>query len=217
MSYLTKRILTSIALVFFVYLSLINTFFLFLLLFFLNLLSLGEFNQLFKNIFRKNLFLIFISIILSVLYLTTFSVLLWIHLNPLDYAKTITLILILSICASSDIGGFVFGKLIGGRKLTKISPNKTYSGMIGSFVFSLIFGCLIFYQQESFFSFNIDILIFILVISSVSQLGDLIISFLKRKAKTKDTGTILPGHGGILDRIDGILLALPLGILLASL
>jgi len=216
MNYLTKRILTSIVLMLLVYFSLINTFFLFLLLIILNLLSLSEFSKIFKNIFRKKIFLIFISNCFSVLYLSAFSIILWIHLYESDYAQIISLLLILVICASSDIGGFVFGKLIGGRKLTKISPNKTYSGMIGSFVFSLIFGFFIVHTQGEFLKFNIDALIIILLVSSISQLGDLIISFLKRKAKIKDTGTILPGHGGILDRIDGILVALPLGIILIS-
>ena len=123
---------------------------------------------------------------------------------------------VLIICIATDIGGYVIGKTFKGPRLTKISPNKTYSGMIGSFIFSLIFGFFIVHTQGEFLKFNIDALIIILLVSSISQLGDLIISFLKRKAKIKDTGTILPGHGGILDRIDGILVALPLGIILIS-
>jgi Predicted CDP-diglyceride synthetase/phosphatidate cytidylyltransferase len=127
-----------------------------------------------------------------------------------------TLIFLLLICISTDIGGFVFGKLIGGKKLTKISPKKTYSGMLGSFVFSLFFGYLFYNYFMNVLIFNVNIFIFIFIISSISQLGDLMISFLKRKAKLKDTGSILPGHGGILDRIDGILLAMPAGIFLIS-
>ena len=126
-----------------------------------------------------------------------------------------TLIFLILICILTDIGGFIFGKLIGGKKLTKISPNKTYSGMLGAIIFSLLFGYL-FYYQVNILILDINIFIFIIIISLISQLGDLMVSFLKRKAKMKDTGSILPGHGGILDRIDGILLAIPVGIFLIS-
>ena len=116
---------------------------------------------------------------------------------------------ILLICVFSDIGGYVVGKTIGGKKLTKISPNKTISGSIGSFIFSLA-PLLLFYifdQPEYFYSFNKFLLC--LQISLVCQLGDIFISYLKRKAKVKDTGNFLPGHGGLLDRIDGIIFAIP--------
>jgi phosphatidate cytidylyltransferase len=116
---------------------------------------------------------------------------------------------ILLICIFSDIGGYVVGKTIGGKKLTKISPNKTISGSIGSFCFSLAPPLLfyIFDQSEYFYSFNNFLLC--LQISLVSQLGDIFISYIKRKAKVKDTGNYLPGHGGLLDRIDGIIFAIP--------
>ena len=126
-------------------------------------------------------------------------------------------IFILSICFFSDIGGYIIGKLIGGKKLTIISPNKTISGSIGSFSFS-IFPLLLFYnynQYEYFFSTNN--LLFCLIISLVCQLGDLFISYLKRKAKIKDTGFILPGHGGVLDRVDGIIFAVPFAYLFVEL
>ena len=122
------------------------------------------------------------------------------------------LLFVISVCILSDIGGYVFGKTFKGKKLTKISPNKTYSGMLGSFFFVFVFSLI--------YSFTINfvdlfIIIFIaLIVSLICQMGDLFVSFLKRKAKLKDTGDILPGHGGILDRIDGILFALPLGILI---
>ena len=125
-------------------------------------------------------------------------------------------LLILIICITTDIGGYIFGKIFKGPKLIKISPNKTYAGMIGSFLFSIVLGYLIYYYLKNILNFEINILILIVIISFISQIGDLSISLLKRKAKIKDTGSILPGHGGILDRLDGIMLAIPLGIILIS-
>tara|TARA_Y100000992_G_C21028130_1_gene379010 strand:- start:236 stop:610 length:375 start_codon:yes stop_codon:yes gene_type:complete len=124
---------------------------------------------------------------------------------------------LLIICASTDIGGFFFGRLIGGMKITKISPNKTYSGFLGSIILSLFLGHIYFEFMSDTIKLNINLFYFIIIISLISQIGDLVISYFKRLAKIKDTGSILPGHGGILDRIDGMLLALPLGIIIYSL
>ena len=120
-------------------------------------------------------------------------------------------IIILCICIFSDIGGYVFGKVIGGKKLTKISPNKTISGSLGSFIFSILPVLLFNLQNYTGVSFEvlpINILL-CLIVSLVCQLGDLLISYFKRLNKVKDTGTILPGHGGLLDRIDGLIFAIP--------
>ena len=119
---------------------------------------------------------------------------------------------IILICIFTDIGGYVFGNIFKGPKLTKISPSKTYSGVIGSFLFSLIIGIIfVKYLENNLLDNDLTkIIISILMISLISQLGDLIISFFKRKAKLKDTGKILPGHGGLLDRIDGIIFVMPL-------
>ena len=120
-------------------------------------------------------------------------------------------IIILLICISTDIGGFIFGKIFKGPKLIKISPKKTYSGVIGGYLLSIIFLNLFFsssyylYPQEM----TSYIFIFILLISTVSQLGDIAISYFKRLSKIKDTGKIIPGHGGLLDRIDGMIFAFP--------
>ena len=119
---------------------------------------------------------------------------------------------IIVICIFTDIGGYVFGKTFKGPKLTKISPNKTYAGVIGSFLFSIIAGLIfIRYIDDIGFKNNdqLPVLLGILFISLISQIGDLIISYFKRKAKLKDTGKILPGHGGLLDRIDGLIFVLP--------
>jgi len=125
-------------------------------------------------------------------------------------------LLILLICILTDIGGYVFGKTFKGPKLTIYSPNKTISGMIGSYFLSLILLPFIIHfnlTQESQVSI---LVIFIILISSASQFGDVFISFFKRKSKVKDTGNIIPGHGGILDRIDGMIFAFPFAYLILS-
>ena len=124
---------------------------------------------------------------------------------------------IISICFFTDIGGYMFGKIIGGRKLTTISPNKTISGTIGSFIFSIM--PLILFSNLDYFNleFNLSNFVFCLIVSLISQIGDLFISYLKRKANIKDTGKILPGHGGILDRVDGIIFAIPFSYFLLKL
>ena len=116
------------------------------------------------------------------------------------------------VAIMSDIGGLVFGKIFKGKKLTKISPNKTISGSIGSFIFSIFL--IPFFYTSQMDQNLLNIVLITIIISLTSQLGDLFISFLKRKAKVKDTSDLLPGHGGVLDRIDGIIFAIPLGIYL---
>ena len=121
---------------------------------------------------------------------------------------------IVSICFFTDIGGYIVGKVVGGKKLTKISPNKTISGTIGSFIFCLISLFLFINISDLDLELNFKNILFILIISLISQIGDLFISYLKRKAKIKDTGNLLPGHGGVLDRLDGIIFAVPFSYLL---
>ncbi len=120
---------------------------------------------------------------------------------------------IVIICISTDIGGYIFGKIFKGPKLTKISPKKTYAGVIGSFLLSLVTGLtFIHYFANDPTKLNTEglpVLLMILFISLISQIGDLIISYFKRKAKLKDTGKIIPGHGGLLDRIDGLIFVFP--------
>tara|TARA_B100000989_G_scaffold254578_1_gene203300 strand:+ start:223 stop:858 length:636 start_codon:yes stop_codon:yes gene_type:complete len=119
---------------------------------------------------------------------------------------------IVIICIFTDIGGYVFGKIFKGPKLTKISPNKTYAGVFGSFSLSLISSLIYlnYYGIKEIADTNyLLILLLILFISLISQIGDLIISYFKRKAKVKNTGKILPGHGGLLDRVDGLIFVMP--------
>ncbi len=143
------------------------------------------------------------------------------------YGDYLYLIIILSICVFTDIGGYIFGKLFKGPKLTKISPKKTYSGVIGGYFFSIIF-MIFFFNNLGFISemTNIEItgqeltfnnFITTIFISTVSQFGDIVISYFKRKSKIKDTGKIIPGHGGLLDRIDGMIFAFPAAYLIYKL
>ena len=121
---------------------------------------------------------------------------------------------IVIVCVFTDIGGYAFGKIFKGPKLTKISPNKTYVGVLGSFLLSIIAAFVFIYflgKEPTIFGTDIlSLLLMILFISLINQTGDLIISYFKRKAKIKDTGKILPGHGGLLDRIDGMIFVFPI-------
>ena len=125
------------------------------------------------------------------------------------------ILLIAIICVSTDTGGYIFGKLLKGPKLTKLSPNKTYAGVIGSFLLSIIISILFFKLTLKIYNFKFteETFIFVLFVSLVSQIGDIIISYFKRLSKIKDTGNIIPGHGGILDRIDGMIFAYPFSYL----
>ena len=216
MSELSKRFFSSIILLIFIYLSLSHSFFLFILLFLINFFSLDEFVKIFKKMFKNNK--LFISLIFSILliYMIFFSFLIWNYLIPYNKEKIVSLIFILLICALTDIGGYLVGKTIGGKKFNRISPNKTYSGVVGSFILPLIICYFFKIYMNNYFTFSLNVITVIILVSFISQVGDLFISFLKRKAKIKDTGNIIPGHGGILDRIDGILLGLPMGIYLIS-
>ncbi len=218
MSNFTKRLITSFILLLLVVLAFSYSYILIILLILISVFSWIEFNSLVSKIFKKksskhNLIKFFLKS-LSLLYLFLFSVLIFDGLinNPLDYKFNI--IYILFICILSDIGGFVFGKTFKGKKLTKISPKKTISGSIGSFILPLILIPLSIYLYPEKFNYTLNLVIITFLISLICQLGDLFISYFKRKANVKDTGDLLPGHGGILDRIDGIIFAIPCGIII---
>ena len=213
---LNLRILTSIVLIILLALMLRYSVVLISALLLIFVVSWLEFNNILENIYKKNknsisknFFKFFIFI-----YLLLFMKVIVDEFIQNQPSFSWNLIFIITICILSDIGGYIFGKFFKGKKLTKISPNKTYSGMIGSFTLSIIF-CVIYSYSISFVDFKTIFLLTILI-SFICQIGDLFISFLKRKAKIKDTGNILPGHGGLLDRIDGILFALPTGIILIN-
>ena len=202
-----KRILSSIILIPIVLFFIIKGSFLFnFFIFICFLITTYEWLKLSKN----NLFKLLGTIFIIISFYTIFKI-----RNEFD-RDYFHLLLVVIICASTDIGGYLFGNIFKGPKLTKISPKKTYSGVIGSFLLSLIFTNLFleFSSNVQNFEFTKEMFLFILLVSFVSQLGDLIISYFKRKSKMKDTGTIIPGHGGILDRIDGVIFALPFSYVL---
>lgn len=199
---IVKRILSSIILIPTVLFFIIKGSFLFnFFIFICFLITTYEWLKLSKN----NLLKLFGTIFIVISFYSIFNI-----RNEFD-RDYFHLLLVVIICVSTDIGGYVFGNIFKGPKLTKISPKKTYSGVIGSFLLSLIFTNLFldFLSNVETFEFTKEMFLFILLVSLVSQIGDIIISYFKRKSKIKDTGTIIPGHGGILDRIDGMIFALP--------
>ena len=206
-SELKKRIITSIVLIgIFLFCYFIHAYFFYALIVIVSLISWIESNNIFKKIKLKKS-LKNINVFLSFSYLSFFA-----FIVCYSYYEKISLIFILLVCIFSDVGGYIIGKTIGGKKLTKISPKKTISGSIGSLFFSIIPLFILNIYDNDEYPIKIFIFLLCLLISLACQIGDLFISYLKRKAKVKDTGNILPGHGVLLDRIDGIILAVPVGI-----
>ena len=215
----SKRIFTSLVLLLILFLCLFfNKFLWIYLLLMASIVSFFEFNNLLKKIYKKQKSIIYSFNIISFFYLIFF-----IYIGNYYYGS-LNLILILAVSIFSDTGGYLVGKLIGGKKLTKISPNKTISGCVGSFIFSLF--SIVFITYISGFLIKIDysleiisedlfsLIIICLFLSLICQLGDLFFSYFKRLAKVKDTGNMLPGHGGLLDRIDGFIFVLPAAYLI---
>ena len=200
-----KRILSSIILIPLSFFFIIQGSFTFI--FFLSLIFLVTSLEWFKMTKNRDLLRIFGLFFLFFSFFSTVYLRQYIGLN--------FFLFLIIVCMFTDIGGYFFGKTFKGPRLTKVSPKKTYSGVIGSFCISLLFGIIYikYFGQKSKILLETDplfISLLILFISLVSQIGDLIISYFKRKAKLKDTGNILPGHGGFLDRIDGIVFVMPI-------
>ncbi len=205
---LKKRLITSIILFTILALLLNYNFILIYFIILFGTISILEFTNLLKKI-NSNIVLKFLYVSIFIVYILYFSLLIFYNLNHGKEIKVIT-VFILLICIFSDIGGLIFGKTFKGPKLTSISPNKTISGSAGSIISSLI----ILFIFVNLYDYGIPFYkLFILTvsISLLSQAGDILFSYLKRKAKVKDTGNLLPGHGGVLDRFDGILIGLPIG------
>ena len=204
-----KRIITSIFLVIFLFSMFVDRNFLLISLILISIVSVFEFYKIIEKIVKKDIFKKYLSVIIFIFYIIFFDLLFYIL--TLGYETRLFILITVLICIASDIGGLIFGKIFKGKKLTKISPNKTISGVLGSFVMSylLLFFLIIF----NLLTAHVFIFIYCFFTSLFCQLGDIFFSYLKRKAKIKDTGNILPGHGGILDRIDGIILGTPVGVL----
>ena len=204
-----KRIITSSVLFFLILLQFNYKIILVFSLINLSVLAIIEFLDITKKIF-KNLFYFLIINIFFISYISLFCLIFFI-LSKFLFSKILLFILLFG-CIASDIGGFVIGKLFGGPKLIKISPKKTVAGSMGSIFFTTIV-MIIFMKLYTQIQI-LDIILLGFVTSLFCQLGDLFFSFLKRKAKLKDTGNFLPGHGGILDRLDGILFGVPMGLII---
>ena len=214
-SNLKKRILTSILLITLLMGMFSYSYLMIVSLIIIAIISWIEFYALISKILKKNIlkdkFFRFFYKVLSLFYLSGLVYLIFAIESEYSNLKIYLLYSVL-IAILSDIGGLVCGKIFKGKKLTKISPNKTISGCIGSFIFSLLL--IPFFYKGQIDQTLVNLFFITIIISLTSQLGDLFISFLKRKAKVKDTSDLLPGHGGVLDRIDGIIFAIPLGIFL---
>ena len=207
MTNIQKRILTSLIIL------PLSIFFIikggYLLSFFLLLIFLIGIYEL-NSVFKKKNSIIFLSLILVISLFCIYY---------LSEVSEYLLFFAISVTISSDIGGYIFGKIFKGPKLTKISPNKTYAGMFGGFFLSII-SVNIFINYAELINYRIDaefthiVFILVLLISFVSQIGDLVVSYFKRISKIKNTGKILPGHGGLLDRVDGLIFAIPFSYVL---
>ena len=169
------------------------------------LISIYEWFMMNKKNFIKYIGIIFLSSSFIIVYLLR-------NYDPCcnNYHTGLRLFIVTTlICIFADIGGYIFGKFFKGPNLTKISPNKTYSGLIGAYCLPIlsvfILAKINIYELE----LNLKMFTFIVIVSSISQIGDIIISYFKRISNIKDTGKIIPGHGGILDRIDGMIFAFP--------
>ena len=169
-----------------------------------------------KKISNQKILFIFGLIFLLFSFYTAYEI-----RNAFTYNGLFIFLFLIIICVSSDLGGYTFGKIFKGPKLTKISPNKTYSGVLGSFLLSIILTSFFVHKikhlEIKMLELNINLIILIIVLSFISQTGDLLISYFKRKSNLQDTGNLIPGHGGILDRIDGIIFVIPIFYLFKNL
>ena len=206
---LQKRTYTSIILFFLLFLMIVDNHAMAFFLMLIGIFSVLEFFTIILKIFEKNKMKQFFYNIIFIIYIFSFCTY-FLILSSFLHLK-ILIFMVLLTCVASDIGGFIFGKIFKGPKLTKISPKKTISGAIGSLIFSSLFILMLTYYLTK--NFDLYIIIIGCIISISCQIGDLSFSFLKRKSFLKDSGNFLPGHGGILDRIDGILLGIPVGFL----
>ena len=202
----SKRIISSVILVPSTLFFIIKGSFLFTSFIFLCfLISSYEWFKMMNNKFLLILGLIFLTFSFYSVFLIR---------NDLNENNLFNFLILIIICISTDLGGYIFGKTFKGPKLTKISPNKTYSGALGGFIFAIILTVIFVIFIYKFFSIKIELsfhfILMIIFLSLVSQLGDLVVSYFKRKSNLENTGNLIPGHGGILDRIDGMIFVFPI-------
>ena len=196
MNNVLKRILSSIILLPFIfYLLFKGSYILILLIFILFFVACYEWHKITNDIFLK-------------MFGYFFLILSFYSFYQISLYKTFVFFVIIT-CVATDIGGYIFGKILKGPKLTKISPKKTYNGVIGGYFLSFVSFMIIVNFNDNFTA-SIKYFLLIFIISTVSQIGDIIISYFKRLSNTKDTGKIIPGHGGLLDRIDGMIFVFPI-------
>ena len=212
MTELKERFFTAILLFLILFLCIYSQIALTFFLVFCFYQMIFEFYFILSKIFKQNKLNIYISMIFVLSILSYIIIFVWTTFSGDNNIVKLLFFLIVCITISTDVGGFIFGKIFKGKKISKISPKKTYSGVIGSYIISFIVTCFLFKNYLEV----VDLIIFILIISTSSQVGDFLISYLKRKASIKDTGNILPGHGGLLDRFDGLILAIPIGLILSK-
>tara|TARA_B110000003_G_scaffold275004_1_gene316393 strand:+ start:1843 stop:2523 length:681 start_codon:yes stop_codon:yes gene_type:complete len=212
-----KRINTSLCLIILLTSAFFYSFILIASLIIISLIAWIEFIGLISKIYTEDNFyskvINFFIKFISLFYLIFFSILIFNGLTQVEPNLKFHTLYLFIVCIFSDIGGLIFGKIFKGKKLTKISPNKTRAGSIGSFILSLLTVPTFYYSFTNFDNI-FNLIIVSILVSFFCQLGDLIISYIKRLAGVKNTGNILPGHGGVLDRIDGMLLAIPVGVLI---
>ena len=209
LSNLKKRLITSIFLLLLTVLIFNSSFIFLYTLIVMGILSVIEFNRITKKIkINRNILFFLNSFFITYIFIFCSTFFVFSQYQELK----IILFLLLLVCIASDIGGFIFGKTFKGPKLTKISPNKTFAGAFGAIFLSLVLIIFIFFFLDM--PINLTTIITVITTSVFCQVGDLFFSFLKRKGNLQDTGNILPGHGGVLDRVDGILIGIPCGLII---
>ncbi len=206
---LKQRIITSSLLFILLLASFLNNYVFGYVLIVAGIFSLLEFFGITKIFLKKNKTLELFLNLVFITYIFIFCTIV-IYLSSLYYLKILIFIILLA-CVASDIGGYTFGKFFKGPKLTKISPNKTIAGAFGAVFCCTLFLVFCFYYLTK--NFDLNVFISGVTTSIGCQIGDLFFSYLKRKSNLKDTGNFLPGHGGILDRVDGMLIGIPIGFL----
>ena len=193
-SILKIRILSSFVIILlFLFFVTIGSNYLWLLFFILYSIFIYEINNNFIN--DKNKFILYIYVLISFVFL---------QLYLFYYFEIIDFIIIILTITIFDTSSYLLGSLIGRTRILSISPNKTYEGLLGGIIFTIIFMIIFNYIFINFYFFIF--FLFILSIIFLSFVGDLIESYFKRLSNIKNSSKLIPGHGGFLDRFDSFIL-----------